>query len=115
MSNVTAFTALPRERAGKGTARATRREGRVPGVIYGIRGSVLISLDYIELMKQVSAAGFFARVYEVDGLAKISLLAVPRPGLRTADHIDLMRFSASTRVNVEFLKMKMSGYERVGY
>ena len=106
MSNVTAFTALPRERAGKGTARATRREGRVPGVIYGNdEAPVLISLDYIELMKQVSAAGFFARVYEVDVAGqKYSVLARDLqldPVSEQPIHIDLMRFSASTRVNVE--------------
>ena len=35
MSNVVTIRASARDRAGKGAARATRREGRVPGVIYG--------------------------------------------------------------------------------
>ena len=48
MTNVTAFAAQLRNRAGKGAARATRREGRVPGVIYGDnQDPVLISLDPI--------------------------------------------------------------------
>ena len=34
MSEVT-FNAKKREKAGKGAARACRREGRVPAVIYG--------------------------------------------------------------------------------
>ena len=34
MSNIT-FNAILREKAGKGAARACRREGRVPAVIYG--------------------------------------------------------------------------------
>ena len=35
MTDIT-FNAEKRERAGKGAARACRREGRVPAVIYGI-------------------------------------------------------------------------------
>ncbi len=35
MAQVTSMTAQARERAGKGAARATRRAGRVPAVIYG--------------------------------------------------------------------------------
>ena len=35
MANVVTIEAEARARAGKGAARATRREGKVPGVIYG--------------------------------------------------------------------------------
>ena len=106
MTNVTAFAAQIRDRAGKGAARATRREGRVPGVIYGDNHDpVLISLDPIELMKQINVTGFFARVYEVDVAGeKYRVLARDLqldPGSEQPIHIDLMRFSAATRVNVE--------------
>ena len=37
MADVNVLAAEPRERAGKGAARATRRAGRVPGVIYGAK------------------------------------------------------------------------------
>ena len=106
MTNVTAFAAQIRDRAGKGAARATRREGRVPGVIYGDNHDpVLISLDPIELMKQINVTGFFARVYEVDVAGeKYRVLARDLqldPVSEQPIHIDLMRFSAATRVNVE--------------
>ena len=106
MTNVTAFAAQIRDRAGKGAARATRREGRVPGVIYGDnQDPVLISLDPIELMKQINVTGFFARVYEVDVAGeKYRVLARDLqldPVSEQPIHIDLMRFSAETRVNVE--------------
>ena len=40
-----------RGRAGKGAARATRREGHVPAVIYGAkREATLIALDPREVM-----------------------------------------------------------------
>ena len=106
MTNVTAFAAQIRDRAGKGAARATRREGRVPGVIYGDnQDPVLISLDPIELMKQINVTGFFARVYEVDVAGeKYRVLARDLqldPVSEQPIHIDLMRFSAATRVNVD--------------
>ena len=106
MTNVTAFAGQIRDRAGKGAARATRREGRVPGVIYGDnQDPVLISLDPIELMKQINVTGFFARVYEVDVAGeKYRVLARDLqldPVSEQPIHIDLMRFSAATRVNVE--------------
>ena len=46
------FNAEKREKAGKGAARACRREGRVPAVIYGGKQEpVMISLHPVELEK----------------------------------------------------------------
>ena len=106
MANITAFAAEPRDRAGKGAARATRREGRVPGVIYGNKQTpVLISVDPIDLMKQMNTPGFFARVYEVDVSGdKHRVLARDLQLDPVSDqpiHIDFMRFSASTRLNID--------------
>ena len=106
MANATAFAAEPRERAGKGGARATRRDRRVPGVIYGNKQDpLLISVDPIELMKQISSTSFFAKVYEVDVAGeKYRVLARDLqldPVSEQPIHIDFMRFSDATRVNVE--------------
>jgi large subunit ribosomal protein L25 len=106
MANLTAFAAEPRDRAGKGAARATRREGRVPGVIYGNKEDpVLISVDPIDLMKQINTPGFFARVYEVDVSGdKHRVLARDLQLDPVSDqpiHLDFMRFSASTRLNID--------------
>ena len=105
MANLTAFAAEPRDRAGKGAARATRREGRVPGVIYGNKQDpVLISVDPIDLMKQINTPGFFARIYEVDVSGdKYRVLARDLQLDPVSDqpiHLDFMRFSASTRLNI---------------
>ncbi len=55
-----------RDRAGKGAARAVRRAGRVPGVIYGNKQEpVLISVNPVDLMKEIQKPGFFSHVYEV--------------------------------------------------
>ncbi len=106
MADMTAFAAEPRDRAGKGAARATRREGRVPGVIYGNKEDpVLISVDPIELTKQLSTPGFFARVYEVsiggDAHRVLARDLQLDPVSDQPIHIDFMRFSATTRLNID--------------
>jgi large subunit ribosomal protein L25 len=106
MGKVINFPATQRDRAGKGAARATRREGRVPGVIYGNKEEpVLISVDPIELWKQVSQPGFFGHVFEIQ-VGGTSHRVLPRdlqldPLSDRPIHVDFMRFSATTRVNVE--------------
>ena len=106
MANLTAFAAEPRDRAGKGAARATRREGRVPAVIYGNKEDpVLISVDPIDLVKQINTPGFFARVYEVDVSGyKHRVLARDLQLDPVSDqpiHLDFMRFSSATRLNID--------------
>lgn len=59
MTDIT-FNAQKREKAGKGAARACRREGRVPAVIYGgKKDAVLISLDPVELEKALDIRDFY--------------------------------------------------------
>lgn len=100
------FAAEIRERAGKGAARATRRAGRIPAVVYGNKVEPLtISLDSMVLDRELSTAGFFGRVFEIS-VGKDKHRVLPRdvqfdPLTDRAIHVDFLRFSASTRVNVE--------------
>jgi large subunit ribosomal protein L25 len=56
MATVKEIKATARARAGKGAARAVRRAGRVPGVIYGDNQPPLnISLDHAELRQRIYA------------------------------------------------------------
>ena len=65
MSDIT-FNANLREKAGKGAARACRREGRVPAVIYGGNKETLnISLHPVELEKALDLADFYKSVITV--------------------------------------------------
>lgn len=110
MADITAFAAEPRDRAGKGAARATRREGRVPGVIYGNKEQpVLISVDPIDLMKQLNGPGFFARVYELSVAGQAHRVLARDLQLDSVTdqpiHIDFMRFSATTRLNIDIQVM----------
>ncbi|MDU7521324.1 MAG: 50S ribosomal protein L25, partial [Roseomonas mucosa] len=51
--------AAAREQAGKGAARATRRAGHVPAVIYGAKQeATLISLDPRIVVKELQKGGW---------------------------------------------------------
>lgn len=55
-----------RELAGKGAARATRRQGLVPAVIYGAKQeATLIALDPRDVMKELHKGGWQSHLYEV--------------------------------------------------
>ena len=105
MPEITSLTAERRVRAGKGAARATRRMGRVPGIIYGGKQEpVLISLEPRELSRAVANRGFLATLVDVkvDGAVE---RALPRevqrhPVTDRPLHVDFMRVSGDTRVIV---------------
>lgn len=65
MTDIT-FNANLREKAGKGAARACRREGRVPAVIYGgKKDAVNISLHPVELEKALDISDFYKSVITI--------------------------------------------------
>ena len=67
MANITAFAAEPRDRAGKGAARATRRQGLVPGVIYGGREeATLIAIEPKILNGLMHDPAFKTNIFEVE-------------------------------------------------
>jgi len=105
MLEITTLSAEPRARTGKGAARATRRTGRVPGIIYGDnKEPVLISLEPRELSRALANRGFFATLIDVkvDGVVHRTL---PRdvqrhPATDAPLHLDFMRVGGITRVTV---------------
>ena len=105
MPEILTLSALPRERAGKGAARATRRQGRVPGIIYGDgKEPVLISLDPRELARIIARAGFFATLVDVK-LDSDAHRTLPRdvqydPVSEAPLHVDFMRVGAGAQVTV---------------
>ncbi len=106
MSEVVALGVKIREKAGKGAARATRRAGRIPAIIYGNKETpILISIDPIKLQSELRNPGFFSRIYDlkVDG---VEHRVLPRdiqldPVTDVPVHLDFMRFSKDTRVVIE--------------
>ena len=60
------FNAEKREKAGKGAARACRREGRIPAVVYGGKKEpVMISLHPVELEKALDNREFYTSDVEI--------------------------------------------------
>ena len=98
--------AKARSGVGKGAARALRREGWIPAVIYGDKKDPLpISISYNEAMKSIYAGGFLSHVItvDVDGTAH---RVIPRdyqldPVKDTALHVDFLRVGANTKLNVQ--------------
>jgi len=106
MSDVVEFPAVARERAGKGPARAARRAGQVPGVIYGAKKDPsLISVEERLLNKLLHQGGFFSTLFDVkvDGKTERALARDVQfdPVSDNPVHIDFLRVSATTSVTVE--------------
>ncbi len=105
MPEITTLSAEARARTGKGAARAMRRRGRVPGIIYGDnKEPVLISLEPRALSRVLANRGFFATLIdvEVEGVVHRTL---PRdvqrhPATDAPLHLDFMRVRANTQVTV---------------
>jgi large subunit ribosomal protein L25 len=105
MANVKQMKAVTRARAGKGAARAERREGRVPGVIYGDGKPPLnVSVDHAELKQRIYAGHFLTSIYEleVDG-AKHRV--IPRdfqldPVKDLPVHVDFLRLGVGAQIRV---------------
>ena len=105
MATVKEIKATARPRAGKGAARAVRREGRVPGVIYGGNAPpITISLDHAELRQRIYAGRFLTSIYdvEVDGTRH---RVIPRdfqvdPVREHPIHVDFMRLTEGATIRV---------------
>jgi large subunit ribosomal protein L25 len=107
MATVTVIKAVSRSRGGKGAARAERRAGRVPGIIYGDGKPPLpISLDYNQLRQRIFAGHFLTTVHDVD-IDGVKHRVIPRDFQLDAVrdlplHVDFMRLGegATIRVNI---------------
>jgi large subunit ribosomal protein L25 len=105
MATVNELTATARPKAGKGASRAVRREGKVPGVIYGDnKEPIAIALDHKELKLKIYAGHFLTSVFNiaVDG-AKHRV--IPRdfqldPVTDNPIHVDFLRLGEGATVRV---------------
>ncbi|MCB5945744.1 50S ribosomal protein L25/general stress protein Ctc [Acidocella sp. KAb 2-4] len=105
MANFEVIEAFARPRAGKGVARATRREGKVPAVIYGANQEPsLIALDPRAVMRELKRGGWRSRLYEisVDGQKSRALMRDVQfhPVTDQPEHVDFQRLAAGERVRV---------------
>jgi large subunit ribosomal protein L25 len=105
MASVNEMKATIREQGGKGAARAVRRDGRVPGIVYGDgKDPLSISIEYKELRQRIYAGHFLTTIYdlEIDG-AKHRV--IPRdyqldPLKDLPVHVDFMRLGVGATIRV---------------
>ncbi|MCK8785648.1 50S ribosomal protein L25/general stress protein Ctc [Roseomonas sp. NAR14] len=95
-----------RGRAGKGAARATRREGLVPAVIYGAKQeATLIALDPRIVMRELQKGGWQSHLYEVaveGGTVRTLMRDVQfHPVTDRPIHVDFQRLAPGQRIRVK--------------
>ena len=119
------LNATARLGTGKGAARKARREGLVPGVVYGGgQDPQAINVKYNVLFKMVKAGRFLSTLFnlKIEGQEDVRVICrnVQRHIVKDLPtHLDLMRLRRSSRVNlfipVEFINEENSpGLKRGG-
>lgn len=91
---------------GKGAARQARREGYVPGIVYGDNTAPLpIKINYNALLKRLKAGRFLSSLFnlKIDGQPDVHVICrgVQRDVVKDLPtHIDLMRLHDENRINL---------------
>lgn len=104
-SQIQELLATARPRVGKGAARATRREGSVPAVIYGDKKTPEpIALNFNDLLRLIRQGQFMSSVFDIK-LDGQSVRALPRdiqfhPVKDTPLHVDFQRVGGDGRIRV---------------
>lgn len=98
--------AQARSGVGKGAARALRRQGLIPAVIYGDKKAPeTVSISYKDAMKHIYAGGFLSHVITLDVDGKKHTV-IPRdyqldPVKDFALHVDFLRVTGKSKINVQ--------------
>jgi large subunit ribosomal protein L25 len=107
MSETTVFAAEKRAKGGRGPARALRREGKIPAIVYGGKEEpLMLAVGAKEIKRQLSSnPRFFSSLFELD-LGGERLRVLPReaqlhPVSDDPLHLDFIRAAAGARVTVE--------------
>jgi large subunit ribosomal protein L25 len=106
MAKTTELKAWARQRSGKGGARSARREGRIPGILYGDKKEPeTISVDYRAISQQLLTGHFQSTIFvlDVDGT---KTRVIPRgvqldPVRDFPIHVDFLRVSKDALVTVD--------------
>jgi large subunit ribosomal protein L25 len=106
MAGTKTLAAAARSGTGKGAARSIRREGRIPGVIYGGGDPAEpIALDYRELNKLIYSGHFLTTLFEID-VGGTKQRVIPRdyqldPIKDQPLHVDFLRLKPGASLKVE--------------
>lgn len=112
MANVTTIEAELRANAGKGAARASRRQGMVPAVIYGAKQDpALVQLDPRIITRELTRGGWRSRLYEVkfaDRVERVIMREIQFHKVTDkAEHVDFQRLAAGQPIRV-FVKVRFT-------
>lgn len=94
-----------REKAGKGSSRALRREDKIPAVIYGDKKEpTMVTVGRIDLVKQLNTGGFLNTSYEIQ-IGKDKETVLPRdvqfhPVTDWPLHVDFLRLAKGSSLNI---------------
>ncbi|AWI89278.1 50S ribosomal protein L25 [Methylobacterium sp. DM1] len=106
MSATKTLEAVARDRVGKGAARAVRRQGQIPAVIYGgNQAPEAIAVDLIRTRTLIYAGGFKTTLFDITVGGK-KTRAIPRdyqldPVSGAPLHVDFLRVVAGQTVTVD--------------
>ncbi len=106
MASVQELKATVRPKGGKGAARASRRSGTVPGVIYGEnKPPIMVQIDHAELRKRIYAGRFLTTLFHVD-VDGTKHRVIPRdfqldPVKDQPIHVDFLRVAEGALIRVK--------------
>ncbi|MEM0949996.1 MAG: 50S ribosomal protein L25/general stress protein Ctc [Pseudomonadota bacterium] len=106
--------ALVRTGTGKGAARQARRDGHVPGIVYGGGTDPLpINIPFNELLKRLKHGRFLSTLFnmKVDGQDDVRVICrnVQRDVVKDLPtHVDFMRLKRTTKINL-FIPVEVVG------
>ena len=114
-ANMPVIEAAMREGTGKGAARAARRDGFVPGVLYGGGETpVAVNIKHNVLLKRLKAGKFLSTLInlKIDGKDNTAVCrAVQRDVVRDLPiHADFLRLSESSRVSL-FIPVEFENHD----
>jgi large subunit ribosomal protein L25 len=115
MAEIMSFKADARGKTGRGSARADRRQGRVPANIYGdASGNLAVTIDREQLQRALAKSGFGNRLCDIQ-LNGEKFRALPRevqvdPVSDIPIHVDFMRVSPTSRVRLH-IPVTVAGIE----
>ncbi|MGN0904322.1 MAG: 50S ribosomal protein L25/general stress protein Ctc [Alphaproteobacteria bacterium] len=106
MAKITSLRVNERNVAGKGAARAERRAGLIPGVIYGEKKApIMFSIPALDLDAQMRQKGFWTRQFEIEvGKQKCHAICQDVQTDPISDrpvHVDFLRVSDNTEIVIE--------------
>ncbi|OWJ75200.1 MULTISPECIES: 50S ribosomal protein L25/general stress protein Ctc [Haematobacter] len=101
---------------GKGAARQARREGNVPGIVYGDgKEPLALNLNYNYLLKHLKAGRFMSTLFnlKVEGQEDVRVICrgVQRDVVKDLPtHVDFMRLHRNSRINL-FIHVNFENHE----